>query len=1234
MQINHAQVECPTADDLRRYLAGESASSKFQSLDGHLANCPRCQQRVEELSESRDSISLLIANAVQCPPIHLPVGLQQSLEHIRSEQKSENCKGIESMDFEKIMFIRDYRILESIGEGGMGCVFRAIHTRLNRSVAIKILRQDRVNSKEAISRFDREMKLIAQLEHPNIVKALDAGEQNGLHYLVMEFLAGVDIGQLSKRMGPLPIADACQIIRFAAIALQYAHDQKIIHRDIKPSNLLLTPDGCIKLLDLGLAQFFDFSNEPPLSRTDQAIGTLAYMAPEQLSRREEVTTRSDIFSLGVSLHELLTGQRPFERPGQSPLLAELSTIRPDVDEPLDRLIGEMVANASTNRPLTMQEVADRLTPYVATADLSSLMTEYYRWSNRKTSASLSRVAPSQMELGTANPNSSQSPGDLTLSDRPTFQRVTNMENHSLRKWLVLACAIATAMLLGAVGAWRLIVPITGQDSQTDISKLDPPVIDTGELEVTALGDVAKDLLDTGSVFAIPKESSEKDAVSLREGLNPMEPGIYSVILEGPEVFEPLEDVRIVKGANRKLQLTASLTKAFQYPTIPVQVGDHGAYSGSLWLKDWPPGVSIPFNIRLQVLSIEKRQSGSDLTCLKFETITHHPTGDFEEIGYLKIDTEKWRTLNRFEVEEGFVRAIGPDIAAWVQDNRPEKKNKTLVVPFQKDVDRLKEVAGDALPSQRLSLHDYIALFFGDASMPVARDSIRGLRPMLLKSGERNSWIQPVANSSGFVPCFVVSSRKREDSKESMGYMMARSKAEPFGFVRMEANTPTIIALCAVTSSGPATVDSNEFDLIAREFVQEKDVPLPKRFWDRATIPNTDQPASTTWQGSISIANAPPQVVEATARSLGSEMYDNRNCQWIEVEVSSTLENGEEEHWEAARLLVDVQKYQETGLFEAKKGWFAFGNKKDVFECPDDEDLSAIIDQRLKLSDSMRQFRRFSVLDALSMLFAAEFTPASLMSNLRKAIVGEKQGLAPTRTSVEIETGFGRTMRGERWESPKGVDVDYAIQRTPGVAFDFFSVNLEQQRMAKISLQVENAGSTFGSVNPVLGTPKQLAELSDATRTRIDELSKPNWRVWSWKHRSGVNFKAWAEFGGMLNGAFNNDRSKAEILLRNRNGQEVAVPANALDDNDWNWARKGRLWVSVSPNFRQEQMALIEDKGKELWIARPNGIVKPQFDQLVPEDKEFIDGLRAFQKRKPDTSDPLPKWLEFAPYVRK
>jgi serine/threonine protein kinase len=274
--------------------------------------------------------------------------------------------------------IRDYRILESIGEGGMGHVYRAVHVRLNRPVAIKVLRQDRVNSKEAVARFSREMQVIAQLDHPNIVRALDAGEQEGLHYLVMEFLAGVDVAQLSARLGPLPIPEACQIIQFAATALHFAHERKILHRDVKPSNILLTVDGGVKVLDLGLAQFSELNFEPSLSRTDQALGTLAYMAPEQLSRREEVTTRSDIFSLGVSLHEILTGQRPYERLGSSPLLADLSATRPDIDASLQSLINQMVASVPSQRPASMQEIIERLQPYAASADLPSLVHEYFR----------------------------------------------------------------------------------------------------------------------------------------------------------------------------------------------------------------------------------------------------------------------------------------------------------------------------------------------------------------------------------------------------------------------------------------------------------------------------------------------------------------------------------------------------------------------------------------------------------------------------------------------------------------------------------------------------------------------------------------------------------------------------------------------------------------------------------------------------------------------------------------
>ncbi len=304
---------CPQNEELRRYLDGEGTAVSLESIDQHVTQCTKCQQELEILGQQSDSMTRLVADAVRSPPLEISSRLENSLKQIRTKKGLDQSPTLHEPDFQHLQ-IRDYRILESIGEGGMGRVFRAIHTRLNRPVAIKVLRQDRVGSVEAVARFSREMQLIAQLEHPHIVRALDAGEQDGVPYLVMEFLPGVDAGQLSRRIGPLPIAEACQIVRLTASALQYAHERKILHRDIKPSNILITADGGVKLLDLGLAQIFDVTRDPSLSRVDQIVGTPAYMAPEQVSRREEVSTRSDIFSLGITLHELLSGQRPFDRP--------------------------------------------------------------------------------------------------------------------------------------------------------------------------------------------------------------------------------------------------------------------------------------------------------------------------------------------------------------------------------------------------------------------------------------------------------------------------------------------------------------------------------------------------------------------------------------------------------------------------------------------------------------------------------------------------------------------------------------------------------------------------------------------------------------------------------------------------------------------------------------------------------------------------------------------------------
>src|SRR5205085_11414758 len=184
-----------------------------------------------------------------------------------------------------------------------GTVYKAEHTRLRRLVAIKLLSADRTQSPSAVARFDREMHAIGGLDHPNIVRALDAGEHEGKHFLVMEFVAGDDVSALLARLGPVPVADACEIVRQAALGLQHAHQAGLVHRDIKPGNLMLTPDGVVKVLDLGLAllsQPAETGRE--LTGSGQVMGTLDYMAPEQGDDMHGVDIRADVYSLGATLY--------------------------------------------------------------------------------------------------------------------------------------------------------------------------------------------------------------------------------------------------------------------------------------------------------------------------------------------------------------------------------------------------------------------------------------------------------------------------------------------------------------------------------------------------------------------------------------------------------------------------------------------------------------------------------------------------------------------------------------------------------------------------------------------------------------------------------------------------------------------------------------------------------------------------------------------------------------------
>ncbi|MEK6237873.1 MAG: serine/threonine protein kinase, partial [Planctomycetales bacterium] len=198
----------------------------------------------------------------------------------------------------------DYVVREQLGVGGGGAVYKAQHARMDRTVAIKVLNKNAISSQDAVERFQREMKASAQLNHPNIVTSHDAGEQDGWHYLVLEFVSGLDLERLVEKKGPLPVKTGVELLKQAATGLAYAHSKGIIHRDVKPANLILDDEETIKILDLGLARLTnqDKQAETGLTQTNTVMGTASYMAPEQAMRLKDADSRADIYSLGCTMH--------------------------------------------------------------------------------------------------------------------------------------------------------------------------------------------------------------------------------------------------------------------------------------------------------------------------------------------------------------------------------------------------------------------------------------------------------------------------------------------------------------------------------------------------------------------------------------------------------------------------------------------------------------------------------------------------------------------------------------------------------------------------------------------------------------------------------------------------------------------------------------------------------------------------------------------------------------------
>ena len=273
------------------------------------------------------------------------------------------------------LFLNQYVLVDRLGEGGMGEVFKARHRRMERDVALKVIRKEKLSSTEAIKRFHQEIQAAAQLSHENVVMAYDADQAGDRHFFAMEFVEGSNLYKVVKDKGPLPVAQACDCIRQAALGLQHAFERGMIHRDIKPSNLLLSKGGVVKILDMGLARLQESPTGEIESRITQeglVIGTPDFLAPEQARNARTVDIRADIYSLGCTFYYLLCGHTPYPEGTPTEKMLRHSTdpippiTRPDVPPAVVEIVRRMMAKKADDRYQTPAEIAFALQSFAGT----------------------------------------------------------------------------------------------------------------------------------------------------------------------------------------------------------------------------------------------------------------------------------------------------------------------------------------------------------------------------------------------------------------------------------------------------------------------------------------------------------------------------------------------------------------------------------------------------------------------------------------------------------------------------------------------------------------------------------------------------------------------------------------------------------------------------------------------------------------------------------------------------
>ncbi len=477
------------------------------------------------------------------------------------------------------LVLGNYVVLEKLGRGGMGQVFKARHRRMERIVALKMLPAGTARSPAALKRFQREAKAAAQLSHPNIVTAYDADEADGIHFLVMEYVEGQDLAALIKKQGPLSAATAVDYIVQAGQGLDYAHRHGVVHRDIKPANILLDCEGAIKVLDMGLARVESGAiGDEALTSTGQVMGTLDFMAPEQAFDTSNVDARTDIYSLGCTLYFLLAGHSPFggdtmtqkilaHREEPIPSLREL---RSDVSENLEGIFRQMLAKSPAERQASMAEVVEQLSQSLTTGDdpLQDLEEPAIVgetgdiFADVTEDTSISDASSISLERSVVTPIGActSDPSDASLTDQPSANPIVTFSRTAFRAfrdsgmpWLL---AVTGVGVLGLAGLFLGIVFLLRDGDQTVRVEIAPEVasdatvtvwMDDRQMEIAGLG----------------------ETIELKPGEHGYE------IRRGDEVVAARE-FAVVKGDNPALKITLDRSDDSVLDVSPEEDDDSGS----------------------------------------------------------------------------------------------------------------------------------------------------------------------------------------------------------------------------------------------------------------------------------------------------------------------------------------------------------------------------------------------------------------------------------------------------------------------------------------------------------------------------------------------------------------------------------------------------------------------------------------------------------------------------------